>query len=95
MEKQYVKWSVKPLWEYWALKMSVHIDNLTEIANEKWYVNIILNPRKEVWQYWDTYSIVVDNWKPEQKENVSSGIKTGTYWKVKKQEEIDITSIPF
>ena len=73
------------------LKLSFNKDDLDKLKanlNEKGWVNVNCNERKEVSQYGQTHSLVIDDWKPEAKE--------GTQGKqVSNEETFDDNSIPF
>ena len=63
----YISWSAKEIeWQYWKfLNVSLKFEELEQHVNDKWYLNLTISPRKEVWQYWDTHSIVLNEWKPD------------------------------
>ena len=58
------------------LKLSFNKDDLDKLKanlNEKGWVNVNCNERKEVSQYGQTHSLVIDDWKkPEAKPNTPS-----------------------
>jgi len=52
------------------LKLSFNKDDLKKLQdnlNEKGYVNLNVNKRKEESEFGSTHYMVVDNWKPEKK----------------------------
>lgn len=73
--KRYVKGNGKEFGKYGDIKISVLIDDLVKNANEKGYVNMILQKRKEVGKFGDTHSLVYDDWKPN-KESASTSPDT-------------------
>jgi len=54
------------------LKLGINVDKfvseMEKHKNEKGYVNLNVNKRKEVGQYGDTHSVSLDTWKPEKEE---------------------------
>ncbi len=68
----YVNWSFKTVkWQYWEFfNMSFKLTDIQELVNDKWYVNLTISPRKEVWKFWDTHSITLNEYKPKQKEEI-------------------------
>jgi hypothetical protein len=49
---------------------------LAENTNEKGYINFTISERKEVGQYGDTHSVVLDDWKPSDRGEASPAAKT-------------------
>ncbi len=47
--------------------LSFKLEDLQQYANEKGYVNMTMSKRKEVGQYWDTHSLVLNEYKPKDK----------------------------
>jgi len=47
--------------------ISVNMEKLNEYANDKGYVNMVVSKRKEVSQYGETHSVVLNEWRPEGK----------------------------
>ena len=51
-----------------TLKLSFNADKLIEFANahknDKGYINLNINKRKEVGKYGETHSAVLDTWQP-------------------------------
>lgn len=59
------------------------LETMLENINEKGYININVNERKDIGKYGETHYMVVDNWKPTGEKHQAS------------QEEININEIPF
>lgn len=78
----YIKWSAKAIqWNYWEFfNISLKLEDLQWLVNDKGYINITMSKRKEIGKYWDTHSLVLNEYKP--KEN-------------NKSEEISVEDIPF
>lgn len=53
--------------------LSFKLEDLKEYANDKGYVNITMSKRKEVGTYWDTHSLVLNDYRPKDKveDNIS------------------------
>lgn len=66
---------------FWPKDLEVLIEN----KNEKWWVNLNISERKEVWKYGETHSVTIDDWKPEEKQEYASTPK----------RNVDIPDIPF
>ena len=70
MAKTYVKGSAKLRTTNFGdvIKLGFKVEDLVafvrEHANAKGYINLDVVPRKEVGQYGDTHSIVLDDWQP-------------------------------
>ena len=64
--------------------ISINMEKLVQYQNEKGYVNITASKRKEVSQYGETYSCVLNNYKPWEKKE-----------KKQDSDEISIESLPF
>lgn len=72
------------------------LNKMIENLNDKGWVNLNLNKRKEESKYWHTHSITVNDYKPrEEVQDDAPEFKTGSYGKVKKEEELNILDIPF
>ena len=72
------------------LKLSFNqkdLETLQANLNEKGYVNLNCNERKEEGKYGETHSMTIDTWKPE----AQSGIMKNKY----PTQEIDPKDIPF
>ena len=61
-------------------------ETMAEHLNEKGYVNLVMNERKEVGKYGDTHSLSIDTFVP--KSSVVSELR-------KKSDTIDVSDIPF
>lgn len=51
-----------------SIKTVDFLEWIKENTNEKGYVNIEIKERKEAGKYGDTHFAVLDEWKPEKKE---------------------------
>ena len=71
--------------------MSFKLEDLQQYVNEKWYVNIVMSKRKEVWQYGDTHYFTLNEWKPdgEKKSNNSNNYSDNNWG------DISVEDIPF
>ncbi len=72
MAKTFIDWASSkaingPYGEFFNI--SFNLEKLQEYANEKWYVNLTMSKRKEVWQYWDTHYFTLNDWNPENSNN--------------------------
>lgn len=82
-------------WQFWEFfNISFNLEKLQQYANEKGYVNIVMSPRKEIWQYWDTHYFTLNEWKPEWDKKETK--KSDPYKKAKEDHtEISVEDIPF
>lgn len=64
----YIKATCKEFGQYWQINISFKIEDLQEFENEKWYINLVLQKRKEIWKYWETHNLILNDWKPKEKE---------------------------
>lgn len=55
-----IKWN---FWEFYNI--SFNIEELKTFQNEKWYVNLTMNQRKEVDQYWNTHYFTLNQYEPK------------------------------
>lgn len=68
-KKNYVGNAKQRDWKFWAFfSLSVNVDKLQDIKNEKGYARLTMNLNREPDQYGNTHSIVEDTWKPAQKD---------------------------
>jgi hypothetical protein len=62
------------------LKLSFKVDEfiafLQQNKNEKGYINLVCSKRREVGQYGDTHSLVLDTWKPSGDRKPTQATKT-------------------
>ena len=64
-KKNYVGNAKQRDWKFWPFfSLSVNVDKLQEIKNEKGYARLTMNLNREPDQYWNTHSIIEDTWKP-------------------------------
>lgn len=78
---------------------SINANTISELAaqveehkNEKWYCNFqILRQKNDT----SKYSVTLNDYKKEEVQDDAPEFKTGSYGKVKQEEEISIESIPF
>ena len=63
----YISWSAKEIdWQFGKfLNVSLKFEELEQYVNDRGYINLTVSPRKEVGQYWDTHSIILNEWKPD------------------------------
>lgn len=97
MAKTYIDWaSCKAInWQYWEFyNISFNIEKLSQYANEKWYVNMVMSKRKEVWQYWDTHYFTLNEWNPENNNSDNSNT-TNNSNQNNSSDDISIEDIPF
>lgn len=97
MAKTYIEWaSCKAVnWQFWEFyNISFNIEKLQQYANEKWYVNITMSKRREVWQYGDTHYFTLNEWNPENNQNTNTTTQTNIS-NSSQEEEISIEDIPF
>jgi hypothetical protein len=77
-EKTYLKCSAKerktPYGD--ALRVSVKVEELIRFANEhgnaRGYLNLDISRRREVGQYGDTHSVVLDRWEPKARAEATT-----------------------
>lgn len=75
----YIKSKCREVWQYWNVLISFKIEDLEEVKNEKGYVNLILQKRKEKWKFWETHNLILNEYKKETNE----------------EEEINTDDVPF
>jgi len=71
-DKIYVaKSSAKEIeWQYGKfLNVSFNAEELFKHVNEKGYLNLVISKRKEVGPYWDTHSVTINSWTPDNKKD--------------------------
>lgn len=92
-DKTYIKWNCKEVQfnNWWSIiNISFKLEDLSDLANEKGYINLVLNKRKEVWQYWDTHYLTLNDYKPDQNKTETKP-KVNEFW----DKELSIEDIPF
>ena len=53
--------------KYWEfIKISINIEKLKQHQNDKGWVNLLMNKRKEVGKYWETHSFTLDEKSPKE-----------------------------
>lgn len=81
MAKDYIKWSAKLVkTKYWEMmNVSISLENLQRLPQNKWYVKFTIAERREIDQYGNTHCIFENNyvWNPdntpdEGKDNLPS-----------------------
>jgi hypothetical protein len=75
-------------WEFFNI--SINIEALKQYANEKWYINVTMSKRREVWQYGDTHYFTLNEWTPENNPNNTQIQNSSPV-----EDEISIEDIPF
>lgn len=61
----------------YIIKVGLRVSDLPQ-PNEKGYVNIVVAPRLKPDQYGNDFSVYVDTWKPEKKQEVEPEPKKPT-----------------
>lgn len=56
------------------MNISVNIHKIKEFANDKGYVNMTVSPRREVGQYGETHTAVLNEYQPKGQTQQSSTI---------------------
>lgn len=72
--KNYINWSAKVVQTQWGeiLNLSLKLEDLQRIVNEKGYVAISVSKRKEPGKYGDTHSVYQNTYKPRDQDTVYS-----------------------
>lgn len=94
MAKTYIDWaSCKAInWQFGEFfNISFNVEKLTQYANEKGYVNVVMSKRKEPGQYWETHYFTLNEWNPEANQNSNSAKPSQN----NNSEDISIEDIPF
>lgn len=97
MTKTYIDWtSCKAInWQFWEFfNVSINVEKLQQYANEKWYVNMVMSKRKEIWQYWDTHYFTLNEWNPEN-SNQNTNQNSNNTNNNDSNQEISVEDIPF
>ncbi len=93
MAKTYIEWtSCKAInWQFGEFfNISFNFEKLQKYVNEKWYVNMTMSKRREVWQYWDTHYFTLNEYNPESNNN---SIKNNT--NQENSQSASIEDLPF
>ena len=77
-------------WEFY--NMSFNIEKLSQYANEKGYVNLVMSKRREVGQYGDTHYFTLNEWNPEADNSENMGKKSEEN---NSNQDISVEDIPF
>ncbi len=66
-EKKYIGWTAKAVSTQYGemMNLSLKLEDMKAIVNEKGYVNMTVMKRKEVGKFWDTHYVVENNYKKE------------------------------
>jgi len=93
MAKTYIDWATckavnGQFWEFFNI--SFNVEKLTQYANEKGYVNVVMSKRKEPGQYGETHYFTLNEWNPENNQNSSKPSQNKSSW-----EDISVEDIPF
>ena len=72
------------------LNISLNVDKLNAIKNEKGYARVTITKNREPDQYGNTHSVVENTWKPQVK-----GISQSEAQSVFKDSNISIDQVPF
>lgn len=72
--KNYIRGSAKAIQTQYGeiLNLSLKLEDLQKIANEKGYVSITVSKRKMVSQYGDTHSVVENTYRKRDHDTVYS-----------------------
>ena len=76
-EKNYVG-KGKKIGQYGAVKIGFKLDAVK--ANEKGYVNLIVQPLKEIDKYSNTHTVYVDDYVPPARSNADQNVATAEQW---------------
>ena len=68
--------------------LSFKLEELQKHVNDRWYINLVINKRKEVGQYGDTHSISLNEWTPDK--SISSKTEPA-----KVADDISVEDLPF
>lgn len=77
----YINATCKEFWQYQNINISFKEEEIIKYTNEKWYINLVLQKRKTPWKFWETHNLILNEYKPWQKET--------------RQAEISDDDIPF
>jgi hypothetical protein len=91
MEKIYCgNWKVRTsqYWDFYTL--SLKYSDLEAYVNERGYVSIVVNKRKEADKFWNDLRVTINDYKP-QETGIAPMKWDSKLWK----EEISIEDIPF
>lgn len=90
--KTYIKWSAKEIDGQYGkfLNVSLNAEDIMQYVNDRGYINLTISPRKEVGQFGDTHSIILNEWKKGAKEEFND-----SKYETKTHEEIMKEDIPF
>jgi len=66
------------------------LETMQSNLNEKGYINLNLNERKEIGKYGETHSMTVDTWKPQ-----SQGISQSEAQSVFPDSKVSLDDVPF
>lgn len=94
MSKTYIEWaSCKAVNGQFGefFNMSFNIEKLSQYANEKGYVNVVMSKRREVGQYGDTHYFTLNEWNPENNQSNNTQNKASD----DSNADISIEDIPF
>jgi len=72
--------------------ISFNIEKLQQYANEKGYVNITMSKRREVGQYGDTHYFTLNEYNPENKQNLN---QINNSSQNNSSDEISVEDVPF
>lgn len=74
-------------WEFYNI--SLKLSEIEMYTNEKGYINIVVNKRKQPDNYWNDLTVTINDYKPESKQPVET--KLNEFW----DKELSIEDIPF
>lgn len=68
--KNYITSNIKEInWQYWSFfNVRINVDELQKIKNSKWFANLVISKKKEVWKYWETHYCYQNDYDWNKKE---------------------------
>ena len=93
MEKKFVNWICKEkIFNNWwsVINISIKLEDLQNLRNDKGYINMTLCERKEVGKYGETHYLILNEYDIKEKEE-----KPEKTTKIIEIDDISIEDIPF
>lgn len=75
--------------------ISLNVEDLAQYINDKGYVNITMSKRKEVGKFWDTHSLILNEYTPWNKWDRQDEVKETNRTKQDVEESVTIEDLPF
>lgn len=88
--KNYINSIIKEITtQYWSIiNVSMKLEDLEKIKNEKWYVNFVIAKKKDLWKYGEThYCYENDYMKNQEKKSLTDTLT--------ERNKIDVQDLPF